>query len=303
MVKKIAKILLKYPLSIANHITLNSYYKYSPVVNVKVDNMISSESKKILVLAPHVDDETIGIGATLIKHVNNEDKVICTYISDGAGSISDKEKEEIIEERKKEAKEIQKTIGINKLYFLDEPDGNVVGNDVLGNKLLEIIKTENPDIIYTPFLIDAHNDHIETTKALIKALKNWNKNFNNIFMYEINCPIIPKLVNSVSVMNKNLYNHKEYLLQIFQSQQVMAFDGFMLLNRTKRFIANKGYGAEVFVKSNVDQLNETNEYLKSIDFSYSQFRQLSNRYNLLLGFVQGYLSKKDLSNKIIKIIN
>ncbi len=42
-----------------------------------------------------------------------------------------------------------------------------------------------------------------TTKALISALKIWDKDFENIYMYEINSPIKPKLINSISLWMKN----------------------------------------------------------------------------------------------------
>ena len=32
--------------------------------------------KRVLVIAPHPDDETLGCGGTLLKHIKNRDKVI-----------------------------------------------------------------------------------------------------------------------------------------------------------------------------------------------------------------------------------
>ena len=303
LVKDFAKILLKYPLGLVNYIFLYLYYKYSKKGKVTIGEMFEPGSKKILVLAPHVDDETIGLGGTLIKHITYGNEVVCLYITDGAGSLTDRTRDEIIAYRKKEAKQIQKTIGISNIYFLDEPDGKVKASEALRDRILQIIRRENPRIIYTPFLIDAHNDHVETTEALGMALKKWDENFKNIFMYEINCPIIPELINSISIMDSDLYKRKEHLLNIFESQQVMAFDGFMLLNRMKGLLtAGKGYGAEAFVKTDAIRLNKTCKHLNHKGFSCSSFRQLSNRYNLLLGFVKGYSYKNELSKEIKDIL-
>lgn len=300
--KDFAKILLKYPLGLVNYIFLYLYYKYSKKGEITTDGMLEPGSKKILVLAPHVDDETIGLGGTLIKHVTYGDEVVCLYVTDGAGSLTDGTREEIIARRKEEAKQIQKAVGFNNVYFLDEPDGEIEATEALRDKILQIISMEEPRIIYTPFPIDAHNDHVETTGALGMALEKWDKNFENIFMYEINCPIVPELVNSVSIMDDGLYRKKEDLLSIFESQQVMAFDGFMLLNQMKSFISEKGYGAEVFVKSDAVRLNRICKHLNRRRFSCSNFRQLSNRYNLLLGFIKGYSYKKELSKEIKNIL-
>ena len=37
---------------------------------------------------------------------------------------------------------------------------------------------------------------LKPQKSVLKALKIWNKEFDKIYMYEVNCPITPILVNS-----------------------------------------------------------------------------------------------------------
>ena len=38
--------------------------------------------KKILVIAPHPDDEILGCGGTLLKHkIQNKDEIYCAYIT------------------------------------------------------------------------------------------------------------------------------------------------------------------------------------------------------------------------------
>ncbi|MCC5909084.1 MAG: PIG-L family deacetylase [Clostridiaceae bacterium] len=303
MLKKFLKLTLKYPLGYANYTFLNSYYRWMPKSIFTMDNMFGEEKKDVVVLAPHVDDETIGLGATLLKHKKRGDNIYCIYVSDGSGSLTEASKEEIIALRKKEAKQIQEKLNIKEIYFMDEPDGAVKVTPKLYNRLYKIIDDIKPNVIYTPFFIDGHNDHIETTKALTAVLKDWNQDFNNIFMYEINCPIVPILVNSVSIMDEDSYREKEKLLEEFESQQVMAFDGFMLLNKMKRFIPQKGYGAEVFVKVTVEEMIKIRDLLEEHKFSYNDFRQLSNRYNLLLGFMKGYSKKQHYSKEIEKILS
>ena len=38
---------------------------------------------KVFVVAAHPDDEVLGCGGTLLKHVNNGDKVYVLFVSDG----------------------------------------------------------------------------------------------------------------------------------------------------------------------------------------------------------------------------
>lgn len=309
MAKKILKMILKYPIKWANWIFTFFYYKFHEKNIYNVDEMFHDKGENVLIFAPHVDDETIGAGATLIKHKNNGDVINCAFVTDGGGSTGDLQRKDLIKKRKEEGEKIKEIIGFKKIYFIDEMDGYVDSRkDELINKIYDIIQEVNPDIIYTPFLVDGHNDHVETTKSLIKALDKWD-NKVSIYMYEVNCPILPKIINSVSIMDKNLYIEKKELFREFESQKVMGFNAFLLLNRMKRLIVERGYAAETFVRIDLDDLKRINEELIRQEFSTNGFRQLSSEYNLLLTFnnnkelnkryssVFSKLSKAGLENK------
>ena len=285
MAKKIIKAILKYPLILVNRVYTYFYYKNSKVnENYIVDDMFEGE-KNILVVAPHVDDETIGAGGTLIKHRNRSDRISVVYVSDGGGSTTEGSREELIAERKREGMGVKDFLLAQSIYFLDEPDGNVnSNNDELVDKLVQILEKVNPNIIYTPFLIDGHRDHVETTKGVLKAMEKWNNDFSNIYMYEVNLPFKPSLINSISTMDKKIYEEKEKMYEIFKSQWAMGFSVFSLLNRRKRLIVGESYGGEVFVKTNVDSCIKAMETLNQSGFLPEYFKQLSSEYNLLMAF-------------------
>ena len=77
--------------------------------------------KKILVIAPHADDEVLGCGATMAKACANGDEVyvlICTNASVGAPELFS---EDIIKQIRKEAVTAHKLIGIMETFFLEFP--------------------------------------------------------------------------------------------------------------------------------------------------------------------------------------
>ena len=303
MIKKLIKKILKYPLKLVNNIYTYFYYKNSPKRdNIQIDAMIGAK-EKILVLSPHVDDETIGLGGTLLKYKKMNNNMGLVYMTDGGGSTSDLANKELIDKRKKEGKKIKEVYGFNTLYFLDQIDGQLDSSkENLIGKIIDILKIEKPTIIYTPFLIDGHKDHVETTRALIKALNSWDRKYNNIYMYEGNCPIIPKLVNSLSIMDECLYNEKKDIYKVFTSQWAMGFDAFSLLDRRKSFFSKDGFGAEVFVKMDFQSLLNMERILDKEEFKPEYFRQLSSEYNLLLSFKVNEALKKEYSDKVNSII-
>lgn len=300
MLKKIMKLVLIYPFKITNNIFTFLYYKLCKKSNFEKIK-IKEGKKKILVLSPHVDDESIGLGGTLIKHSINNDKITIVYITDGRNSNTNLTSDELISLRKKEALEIKKKLNVENIIFLNREDGKVESNELVDD-IYKILLQIEPDIIYSNFLIDGHTDHVETTKSLIKAGLMWNKNFNNVFLYEINNPIKPKLLNSISVLNYEQYLKKVDLLNTFKSQYAMGFEAFLLLNRMKKHIAKQGKACEVFVKVDFNTLEKINKFLYEIDFNPYRFKQLSSEFNLIQSFLKSIGYKNYLSNEIYKII-
>ncbi len=296
MVKNLVKLILKYPINLINNIYAYYYYKNSSInENLKIDDMIDKE-EKVMVFSPHVDDETIGIGATLLKHKREGSQMALVYLTDGGESTSDLSREKLVKARRREGEQIKEIYKFNSIYFLDEIDGKLDSSKgELVDKIINLLSKEEPTIIYTPFLLDGHTDHVETTRAVIKALKRWNSNFDRIYMYEVNCPIAPNMINSISTMDEELYKEKGNIYNIFSSQWAMDFSVFKMLDRKKRLIINKGYGAEVFVRVDLETSIKIEETLYKLGFKPEQCRQLSSRYNLLSSFV----TNKELKAKYI----
>lgn len=307
MLKKIAKALLKYPVKIANRFYVHGFYRNSPKRDkYEMDNIIDVLDR-VLVFSPHVDDETIGLGATMIKYKALGVQMSLVYMTDGSGSTSDLSREELIEERRKEGCLVKEAYGFQNIYFLDEPDGRMDSRDnELIDRIVDILNKEKPSVIFTPFLIDGHTDHVETTKSVIRALERYDETFDRIYMYEVNCAISPQLVTSITPMDYALYNEKGGKYSIFKSQWAMGFDAFKLLDRAKRLLSEekrKAYGAEVFVKANLGVLKAIAETLESEGFRPDELKQLSSDYNVILSFRKNKDKKERLNNMVSDILN
>lgn len=307
MVKQIIKLLLKYPVKIANRVYVNSFYKNSPKrERYEIDNIVNLPDK-VLVFSPHVDDETIGLGATLLKSKRIGAQMALVYMTDGGGSTSDMSRQKLIAERQREGHIVKKSYGFQSMYFLDEPDGKLNSRkDELVDKIVDILNKEKPSVVFTPFLIDGHRDHVETTKSVIRALERWNETFNRIYMYEVNCAIDPRLISSLTYMDNVLYNKKGNMYDIFKSQWAMGFDAFRLMDRAKRFLAEdeeKAYGVEAFVRADVETGKSLVELLESEGFKPDEFKQLSSDYNVILSFTINKDRKNKISNRVNQILN
>lgn len=146
--------------------------------------------KKILVLAAHPDDETIGCGGTILKHILSNDKVFCIYFTDGVGARKNKNNKKEINERKKSAKKAEKILGFR---WMEKYCGFFPDNELDKVSLLKIIKIiekikkiVSPDIIYTHCPYDLNIDHQKIAEATITAFRPQDKEkWKKILTYEI----------------------------------------------------------------------------------------------------------------------
>jgi N-acetylglucosamine malate deacetylase 1 len=141
--------------------------------------------KKILVIAPHPDDETLGCGGTILKHKFLGDKVywlIVTNISKLGGWT-----EEQVNTRNLEIESISKLYDFDSVYnlgYLAATLDSVNFSDVvksMGNIMMEV----KPDTIYVNNRSDIHTDHQVVFKAAMSCTKSFRYNFiSKILMYE-----------------------------------------------------------------------------------------------------------------------
>ncbi|MBT4732872.1 PIG-L family deacetylase, partial [Candidatus Woesearchaeota archaeon] len=136
---------------------------------------------KVLVVAVHPDDETLGCGGTLLKHKANGDEIhwlIATDIAELEGI--DKS---VVDERNTEIKEVEKLYSFNSVYKLGLSTTKVDEYHIseLITKISSVVNEIKPNIIYLPFKGDVHSDH----KYIFDAAYSCTKSFRYPFVKKI----------------------------------------------------------------------------------------------------------------------
>jgi LmbE family N-acetylglucosaminyl deacetylase len=135
---------------------------------------------RILILAPHMDDETLACGGVMLLHSIKEN-IHCLFATDGAaspapllpwlGSVDI----DLASRRRREALAVAGKIGIPRanLRFLDLPDGRLSARRAqLAVALEDLLKTTRPDFVFVPFRYDVHPDHTALNRVARAVLRD-----------------------------------------------------------------------------------------------------------------------------------
>lgn len=130
---------------------------------------------KILIIAPHPDDEILGCAGLIQKSLEENHRVDVIIMSGGGKSHSgccNITTDELIRNRRSLSKNAAGIIGLpdENLYFLDYPDGNIDYSNEETKQLKKLMSDINPDMIFIPHQREGWSDHIQTAEIVKKLV-------------------------------------------------------------------------------------------------------------------------------------
>ena len=213
---------------------------------------------RILVLAPHMDDEVFGCGGTLALAAEAGAEVTVLYVTDGRkgyhpGRFSEETPEQrmrretrLVEIRKTEAREATRVLGFEPPRFLDLPDGRLAITRDAVAKVAEAVRAVRPEVVFLPFLTDLHRDHWITNGLMIEAATQIGLDDDlDCWGYEVWTPLVANAVVDIS----RVAALKGAAMRVFESQlQDVNYSRVMQgLNTYRSLCVDEGRGdAEAF---------------------------------------------------------
>jgi N-acetylglucosamine malate deacetylase 1 len=123
-------------------------------------------SERILVVAAHPDDEVLGVGGTIMRHVELGDcvHVIVATVVDAADYG-----EAQVRQRREEALEGHRLLGVTHSHFAELPTKKLdaVGHEVIINTLAPLWQSADADVVYIHHPWDVNRDHRELFDAVM----------------------------------------------------------------------------------------------------------------------------------------
>lgn len=142
---------------------------------------------KVLVVAVHADDETLGCGGTLLKHKAQGDEIYWLLLTGPTLNHPSHFTDERILARKEIVDRINNAYSFNGLEYLELPTQLLHTLDLrdIIKKISEVFKRIQPNIIYTMFANDVHSDHRVAFDAVYSCTKSFRYPFiEKLYMME-----------------------------------------------------------------------------------------------------------------------
>lgn len=141
--------------------------------------------KKVLFVAPHADDETLGCGGTILKLQNKGIEVHWLLVTSMSkdGGFTDSE----IEVRNSEIDVVKKKYNFERTYQLGFVPSklDMIAKSQLINEISSVISDLKPDQVFVPFRNDVHSDHAAVFDAVVSSTKTFRTPFvKKILAYE-----------------------------------------------------------------------------------------------------------------------
>ena len=139
--------------------------------------MKSLKNEKLLVIAPHSDDEVLGCGGLISKIKKEGGKVFVLIFNLGFEKNDTKESQD---KRKQEVKEAMNALKVDDYHLVHEKadDNRDLDAEPL-HSLIEVIESTSnvslekisPTIVAIPTIFSHHQDHVHVHNACIAALR------------------------------------------------------------------------------------------------------------------------------------
>ena len=160
--------------------------------------------ERLLVLAPHPDDEVIGCGGLLALHLRDGRQVRAVIVTDGseAGDAT---------VREQESRDGLSVLGTASPEFLHFHDRHLSDEaEKLKAQLREILAAFKPDLIAVPSPVEIHPDHAALSRAFCELIQQDDSLFASlavarIAFYEVSYPIRPNALLDITTVAAKKY--------------------------------------------------------------------------------------------------
>jgi LmbE family N-acetylglucosaminyl deacetylase len=228
-------------------------------------NLNLPDVKEVLILAPHPDDEALGCSGAIFQLNAMGASSTIVFLTDGEQLYGEPNRN-VAEKRRNEGLKSSEMLGCREPIFLGFPDGGIATDKKhIYSRLSSIIGLKKPDIIFSPSLVDYHDDHIATARIAVKLLKTLGS-FELAFYEVYSLQRFTHLIDISSVMEQKQRIIMNYETSLYGKPGLYA-NAILGLNAFRSiFLQKEGYYETFFIMRKADELEKAYEFLCYKDY-------------------------------------
>ena len=149
-----------------------------------------SSARRVLVIAPHADDETLGAGGTSARHAAGGEQVHVAIVTGHGEHPHPLWPRALWDTIRAEAARAMDVLGVHRLHFEELPAAQVADHPVhrVNQTIRGLVEAVAPEVLYVPFAFDLHKDHREIFHAASVAWRSSapvGRAIKEVYCYEV----------------------------------------------------------------------------------------------------------------------
>lgn len=211
---------------------------------------------RIMVFAPHPDDDVLGCGGSIVKHRKKGRQVKVVYLTSGEAGSPGFYPSGLNKVREAEAAQALHLLEVENPVFMGLPDGGIEVNAQNLDAVVALLRRERPEMIYLPHARDVHRDHLRTHELVLEACRRaagpWHPQCGKhawevawIIAYEVWAPLnevnmVEDISPFIDIKIEAIRRHKS------QIEHIAYDEGIRGLNRFRGISSGRGDYCECF---------------------------------------------------------
>lgn len=164
--------------------------------------------ERLLVLAPHPDDEVIGCGGLVALHLRERRAVKIVVFTDGTEAEPVDDRDAYRDQREEETRRAVASLGEAEIEFLRIPDRHL--ETAQPRNLAALVTSFKPDLILVPSAIEIHPDHLALSRSFCEFVASDPSAFADLAVakvafYEVSQPLRPNALVDITGVSDAKY--------------------------------------------------------------------------------------------------
>jgi N-acetylglucosamine malate deacetylase 1 len=125
---------------------------------------------RVLVVAPHPDDEVLGCGGVIARHADHGDEVYVVVVTRGIPELFSPE---LVQQAREELRQAHAILGVKGSIFLDfpAPRTDTIPRHTVSDAIGGVLRELRPHTMYVPHFGDMHFEHGLTYECCLVAAR------------------------------------------------------------------------------------------------------------------------------------